>query len=265
MDELDRTPASTPADPRADALSLVLLTSLLGGLCPLSPIPFIDDLAVRFVQRYQARKLLASAGVTPTSEQLDALLRAPARSAWWTCCSMVLLYPLKKIFRKVFYFLAVKESADLTAELLHQGLLLRYALDRKHLSPRELAHGTEAAIRFNRAMHLTLQRTDSGALNAVLRRFFAGSRVLIQEAAASVGRLLGRVGFSRKRPEGEAPLDERALRDSPAVASLTQQLAAALEGDDGYAERLYAAFDAALREVDQGEQPALPQSSGPTP
>src|ERR671912_751047 len=89
------------------------------GLTPLIPVPVVDDLAQAYFRRRLVRTLAASHGRTLSAEELDALTSEPGGGCLRGCAVQVVLYPLKKIFRKIFFFLEWKRAADLTSQTYH--------------------------------------------------------------------------------------------------------------------------------------------------
>ena len=107
---------------------LVVWDSLVGACCPLLPVPVVDDMALSRVRRRMVTRLAGRWGAALTPEQV-ALLAGQSRG-WTTSrfAGKVFLYPFKRLFRKIVYFLAMKEAVDTFSLLFHQGYLLHAAL-----------------------------------------------------------------------------------------------------------------------------------------
>lgn len=109
--------------------SAIITYSVLAGLSPLVPVPFVDDWLINYFRRRLVKSLAASHGQEFTSEAISILADdRDNKGCLLGCLSMVIFYPLKKIFRKVFYFLEWKRAVDLTSHTYHYGYLLNYAL-----------------------------------------------------------------------------------------------------------------------------------------
>ncbi|MEL6181819.1 MAG: hypothetical protein AAFS10_22860, partial [Myxococcota bacterium] len=117
--------------PESDkGMEAILFSAVLGGLCPLIPIPFLDDLIIGTVRRNMVRAIMKRANLKPTDDQVAMLTHNERGGCLMGCLTFVVIYPLKKIFRKLVYILAVKDCSDVASELFHEGMLLRYALRR---------------------------------------------------------------------------------------------------------------------------------------
>lgn len=76
------------------ALQRIITMSLLAGLCPAIPIPFLDDMALRFIRKRALRSEFERQGLRPGRAQLDVFLQE--RSRLLGCLSSILIYPIKK-------------------------------------------------------------------------------------------------------------------------------------------------------------------------
>src|ERR1044071_4838646 len=124
----------------------VLVThAVLTGLTPLIPVPLLDDLVKSYFRKRLVRSLAASAGRKLTDEELEALASEAEGGCLRGCVVSVLVYPLKAVFRKIFYFLEWKRAVDLTSRTYHFGYLVGHALRRRGDAPSLLdAHGARA-------------------------------------------------------------------------------------------------------------------------
>src|ERR1700754_4434041 len=102
--------------------------AVLVGLTPLIPLPVVDDLAKNYFRRRLVRRLASAHGRSLSGEELGALTKEQGRGCVRGCLTAVVVYPLKAVFRKVFYFLEWKRAVDLTSRTYHFGYLTSYAL-----------------------------------------------------------------------------------------------------------------------------------------
>jgi hypothetical protein len=201
----------------------VAFHAVASGLTPLIPIPFLDDYALRQVRERMVRAVLQEHGLpTPakavsilSGAQVDITLGGRVLGA----LKSLALFPLKKIFRKAFLVLWVKDCVDMASYSLHHGYLLQYAVARGDLE----ANGLEAAApRVHDAILAACKEVDSRPVNQLLSRLFASSRLLLAEATqALMSPLRGQPRVPDKGEQAE-------------VASLADRLAAALWEQRGY-------------------------------
>src|SRR5919201_2781678 len=105
--------------------------AVLVGLTPLIPVPVVDDLAKNYFRRRLVRRLAAASGRGLTEAELGALLSEPGGGCVRGCLGAVLIYPLKAVFRKVFYFLEWKRAVDLASRTYHFGYIVNYSMPRR--------------------------------------------------------------------------------------------------------------------------------------
>lgn len=93
--------------------------SLLAGACPLVPVPFLD----RWLHRKVMARMYAEVGVDDASELVrrkDSLVgRVFLSIVWW---------PIRKLFRTVFFFLTIKECLDTVADAALRAAMVRSAV-----------------------------------------------------------------------------------------------------------------------------------------
>ena len=106
----------------------IITHAVLIGLTPLIPVPVVDDLAKSYFQRRMARSLAALRGRELSAADVETLATDRGGGCLLGCVGTLVIYPLKKIFRKVFYFLEWKRAVDLTSAAYHHGFLLDAAL-----------------------------------------------------------------------------------------------------------------------------------------
>src|ERR1043165_7283042 len=90
----------------------IILHSILAVLTPLIPIPFVDDLVKAYFKRRMVRKLAAAQSQYLNDADVARLADDPDSGCLLGCLTTVLVYPLKAIFRKVFFFLEWKRAVD---------------------------------------------------------------------------------------------------------------------------------------------------------
>jgi len=219
--------------------------AVLVGLTPLIPVPLLDDLVKNYFRRRMVRGLAASAGRALSEEELDALASEKERGCLTGCFFNVLVYPLKAVFRKVFYFLEIKRAVDLASRTYHFGYVISYALRPREggASPLDL-YGAKAV---SEAAQDACRDAPIKPVEAAIGGTFRKSRNVLLGAAALLAGSLRRVS-GRAQPERVAeaieavePEEERELE--PVVTRIQRSMASVPEE---HFRDLRARFDARL-------------------
>lgn len=217
--------------------------SLLAGMCPLLPVPFVDDVALGRVRRRMVFRIAGSADLALTRSQARRLT-GPRRS--WGCgrlAAKAVFYPVKKIFRKVIYVFAIKEAIDTVSETFHRGYLLHATVARGMLGQGRPDPGRLEAVAA--AVDETVDALDTKPLEGVVSEVFRSSR---RSVVATVGwlvtRLKGRGGVVSAEAEG---FDREQLSDSsPETRALFDRLLAAIWDEGTIRRRLDEELDRRL-------------------
>lgn len=249
--------ASSGASP-PDFMRRLAFYSLLGGLCPLIPVPFVDDIVLNFVRARMLQSLFREEGMTLSSAQSKLLRREPG-GCLSGCFFGVILYIPRKIFRKVFFFLSIKGAADVASKLIHQGILMEHAIQAGHVDAERLATGEAAALEPAQAAYeATLKTLDHRPLDQVFWRMFRDSRRWSRSAAR---RLWGAYRTERRQTPGKPRDSEqigdalaRSQRDDEQMEVFVDDVGNAvwLQGD--YLDKLRAAFDRHILEAQGGSE-----------
>ena len=205
--------------------------AILAGLTPLIPVPVVDDLAKNYFRRRLVRRLAEANKRNLSGEELSALTSERGRGCLRGCLVMVLVYPLKAVFRKVFYFLEWKRAVDLTSRTYHYGYLTGYAMQ-----PR--AGGASlidlcGAANVGEAIQAVCREAPIRPVEAAVAGTFRQSRRVLRAAANLLSRSLRRLtGRARADEVAEAieqvePEEEREIE--PVVARLQRSIASVPE------------------------------------
>ena len=181
--------------PAPDNSSSQILVShaVLTGLTPLIPVPLVDDLFLSYFMRSMVRKLAAHHGKQLSSSEIETLVSQPGRGCALGCIGTVLLYPIKKIFRKIFFFLEWKRAADTISRTYYVGYLLDTAL-----SGGKLGAANSDAARVRTAMDTVLLRTNTSLIN----------RAALEVVGQSKGLLTGLVQLLLRNLPGGKPSEK---------------------------------------------------------
>ena len=208
--------------------------SLLGGLCPLIPVPFVDDLALLWTRRRLVTRAAEHHQVTLAPGQARQISGA---GRGFSCLGLLfsgLIYPFRKVLRKLLYFLSIKDAVDTFSLLFHQGYLLHKAIDHGALS----APGPPSHSELERTGHAvlgTLESIDTRPLGKMILGVFRSSRQLVRQTVHWISRRV----FSRRSFAAAEELDARALsQSSPETGELMDRLLKVLWGEEAYRLRL---------------------------
>ncbi len=226
--------------------SQITMAAILAGICALSPIPFLDDLVIGAIRRHLVGRLFGAHGVRLSWRQRRALTRTH-RNLLVGCLLGVLVYPVRKIFRKVFYVFAVKEAVDVASRLLHQGVLLQHALATGCVDTAALGEDQAPLARLNRVIHDTCEESGTSPIDQILRRSFAGGRLFARRLGLQVVRSLRSLGVLRREEAVDAAGEQI---EGERAQGLIDGLRDALLGEEDYFAVLERRFDAAWATAD---------------
>lgn len=223
---------------------------VLGGLCPLVPVPFLDDWLLGRVKRWMIADLdkRLDTGLDPEAKVILAGGRDPwgapgcvAGCVW--VVQKVVIKLLVKIYRKVLYFLAIRDGLHAATEVFHEGYLAAHGLRRAPPPPQPEAQ-REHARWLRSVTRETMEELDLQPVRDILRRTFRGSRGLLIRASRVLAKpfLRRRNRRAAKTGDGAAEAAVRA-REEELLGGLVDRLAAALWGNREYFRRLEETFE----------------------
>lgn len=235
-DDAERT------DPPGGVNQKSLIThAVLVGLTPLIPVPFVDDIVKGHLMRRMAHALAASHGRALRPEEVEALTEERGGGALG-CLGQAALYPLKKIFRKIFFFLEWKRAVDLTSRTYHHGYLLDYALGAPEL------FNARPAAELRDAIDAVCREAPVKPLESAVGATFRKSKGVLRSAAGLLTGALRRRGAERpdrkQVAEAVASVEEQEERE---LAPITGGLQSAISNiPDEHFRSMRARLDARL-------------------
>ena len=241
--------SSSATGPRPERI--LIKYAVLVGLTPLIPIPLLDDLAQGYFERRMIEKLAGARHLTLSPEHLNALASPPTTAASWLrgCFTTLLLYPISKLLRKLFFFLEIKRALDLVAVTYVRGYLLDRTFGRALLAP----PGPHAPAAVREATEQAITRVGTSPIGLALRGSFRDSGALVARLAEQLFTSLRRLPSQAGRAQVAAAA--RAVEDT-ASADLQGAEARVEQGikdvPPGHFERLEAALDEELTRAATG-------------
>jgi hypothetical protein len=171
----------------------IILHSVLAGLTPLIPVPLIDDLVKAYFKRRMVRKLAQAQGQFLNDTEIKTLADDADAGCLFGCLTTIIVYPLKAIFRKIFFFLEWKRAVDIVSHTYYQGYLIEAALAENWLAP----SGLRPAAEVRAAIDNVLLSLNTSLIERAVRGIFNQSKAVLKGAA----RLLqNRLQVFRRKP-----------------------------------------------------------------
>ena len=221
---------------------------VLIGASALIPIPFLDDIAKAYLEKHLFRVLAQKEGFELSKEEAEHLTQDPSSG----CCALgclgsALLYPMKKILRKLFFFLEIKRSVDQSTTALAQAWLFQLSLKEGLWGP---GLDLEKAHQLRRAIRLACRNERVKPLEAAVAYAFRGAKGTLMDFAAK---------FTQKAKSDEAELartvDKLEADKEDEMVGITQRLAKSLhQNSDSHLSGLAQAYREAL--VEEASKPA---------
>jgi hypothetical protein len=150
---------------------LILTHSVLIGLTPLIPIPFVDDWIKASFQRRMFRQLAAARGFQLTPEEINAL----SQEDFWDSCTQGCLHLFFRLLRelasKIFFWIEWRRAVNLVSITYYTGFLFDAALLDGYTLTGLPGASPEAAVKLREA----IRRARYGANMRLIQRIFRQS------------------------------------------------------------------------------------------
>jgi hypothetical protein len=248
-------PAPPNAEPEREQRRLVR-DSLLSGLCPLFPVPIVDDWLRDGLRQQAIDRLLSGRGIRLTSPEIELLAlgeKEKKGEGCFGCAGTALWWPLKFLFRlifkgilrKVFFVLAIKDCASELSYTYHLGHLLRRAAAAGAFG---VPFGELPArlVKIRKAAETALAGLGFTPIDPWIGILFRRSWRLVAATARGMSGSLLRRG--RKPPAGEQEQVYQQLEnETHRLDPLVEELEAELGKDQAYLHAIESAFDHALK------------------
>ena len=221
---------------------MIITHSVLTGLTPLIPVPIVDDLVKSYFQRRMVRGLTRIHSVDTPEQDVRRLADDPDTGCATGCLANLLLFPLKLIFRKVFFFLEWKRAVDTASRTLHQGYLLDYSLSAGWFP------GQRGSDELRPAIDVVCREVGTGPVERAISAAFGQSKTTLKTAANLLKRSLKSI--SRKPNDTEVARAAEAVEteEERQIEGVVIRLQKLIQGiPEGYFENLRARLGASLR------------------
>jgi len=246
-------PQASENGPQGEQYRL-LRSSLLSGLCPLFPLPIVDDWLRDGLRERAVKTLLEERGFkfSPAEVRLLALGESgPASEGCVGCFVNALWWPfrflgsflVKKVLRKLIFVLAIKDCASELSRCYHVLHLLRHAASRNAFAVEE-AQRPARLLAIRKAVEQAVDSLGITPLDPWIKLTFRRSWRLIVRSSRSMSDLLRR---SPRQKEDQEPVYAELEGETRQLDSLVDELAKELAAEEHYLRTLEDAFDNALR------------------
>jgi hypothetical protein len=200
--------------------TLIVSHAVLAGLTALIPVPLVDDLVEGYIQRRLVRRLAAGYGLNLGPAEIEALAEGPSRGCLRGCAIAVTLYPLKKIFRKIFYFLEWKRAIDLASRTYHYAYLTEHALRQGWIAPA----GPRSAADVRAGIEAVCREARVTPVERAVQATFSQSKAALRSAAELMTRSLRGIGRQPAPERVAQAVEETEEREEQEIAGVAARL-----------------------------------------
>lgn len=203
---------------------IIATHAVLAGLTPLIPVPVVDDIAKSFFRQRLVRSLAAAHGRTVTGADAEAFAAERESGCMSGCVGSLLLYPLKKVFRKIFFVLEWKRAVDLTSRTYHFGYLV------DHVFAERLDERTgRSAAEVGAALDAVCREAPIKPLEAAVGATFRQSRGVLSSGASLLERSLRRVVGRKKKEQVERAVESVEAEEERQIEPVVTRLQRSVE------------------------------------
>ena len=248
LSSASRSPEPTPTSDEEIALLYELLadrdrltTVVLVGASAMIPVPFLDDFAKGYLERRLFRIGAERENFSLSSDEADRLVQEPPSGCCLTgCLGKALIYPIKRLIRKLLFFLEIKRAVDQSTNALAESWLFSLALRRGLWAP----GGDPAQADL---MRQTIEKTCAAhgvkPLELAISGAFQGAKGTLFNFA---NRFIGKGGESKE--ELLATVDQFKKDEADQISKLTQKLQKEISKiSDSYLRRFAQGFETELQ------------------
>ncbi|MEM9409197.1 MAG: hypothetical protein AAGA81_24415 [Acidobacteriota bacterium] len=169
---------------------LLTLHALSCGLAAIVPVPFVDDLLLKRLRRGWIRDVCSSRGLELDAVGVDHVAGIRRLAGWRRVTQIAINVTLKlffklvrRIFRSIFFFLAIKDAADAASEAFHRGYLEETTLTglaQRRDSGSTLNAHEPRLIAIGWAIDRACDETDTRAVQRTLKSTLKSSKALLR-------------------------------------------------------------------------------------
>ena len=113
---------------------ILLYHTILIGIAPLIPIPFVDEWIVAYLWKHMISEIAKRHGVKLSKAEIYQLTNQK-KPGCLTVFSSMIIRPIKELFREIFFWLEWKRGIDLATSSYYFGYLLNYIFEQGYYQP----------------------------------------------------------------------------------------------------------------------------------
>lgn len=220
--------------------SSLLTPVVLIGASALVPVPFLDDFAKAYLEKRLFRLLAEKEGLELSKEEQSHLTQHSGSSCCLVgCLGSALIYPFKKILRKVFFFLEIKRSVDQSTTALAQAYLFRLTLRKDLWRP---GGPVESADVVREAILAACHSQGVKPLETAIRHGFEGAKGTLSDFASKLADKVS--GGDESEEKISKAVDRLEEEETEELKGLTRSLSDSLNDvSQPYLEKFSATFE----------------------
>jgi len=124
---------------------ILLYHTILIGVAPLIPIPFVDEWIVAYLWKHMISEIAKRHGLTLSKDEIYQLINQK-KTGCFAVIGPMIIRPVKELFREIFFWLEWKRGIDLATNSYYFGYLLDYIFEQGCFQ-REFSSKYEVAIK----------------------------------------------------------------------------------------------------------------------
>jgi hypothetical protein len=151
---------------------VIVRHATVAALTTLIPVPFLDDVAKRRVERRLVRRLAAMHGVSLTEPEVAILADEEPTPLFKTMARKAALMPVRWVLKKAMVVFTVKAVVDTASGVFHRGFLIDYSLEKRRVG----ADGDVSAGELRRAVDQVCKDVGTEPVERALSRAYGPSK-----------------------------------------------------------------------------------------
>ena len=162
---------------------LIIIThAVLIGLTPLIPLPVLDDIVKSFFYRGLVRSLATAQHLSLSAAEIETLAEEQGQGCLNGCLFGVFEYLLKRLVRKIIFFLEWQRAIDLATHAYYTGYLIDHAFAQGWYTPGD----AKRALQLRSAIEMARTGVNTSLVRNAVETSFNGSRKLVIETVTQI-------------------------------------------------------------------------------